>query len=95
MKIFRDTQLDPDKWTYIGGSKATSSGLQNYKVKEIITYPNQGDSSFLLNEHDVALVKVKDSIKMDNYSKTVCLAEDTSLNKECFVTGWSKNVSGK
>ena len=91
----RDNQLDPDNWAYVGGlyhSNNSSNGTQNHLVSKIIPYPDQSVPLFF-HEHDVALVKVKDTIKMDQYSKNACVAKDVLVGRNCFTTGWSKNFS--
>lgn len=94
---YSDGDLNPDKWTYVGGlyqfdNDTLKDGTQNHTVNKIIPYP----STFLyLNERDVALVKLEDTIKMDEYSKSACIPEGESApGEECFTAGWTKNTSG-
>ncbi|GFY77649.1 transmembrane protease serine 6 [Trichonephila inaurata madagascariensis] len=94
---FRDGQLDPEKWSYIGGlydSESLIDGQQSHLVSKIIPFLNSS-TSLLFQEHNFALVKLKDEIKTSKYSQTVCLSQtDIQLDQECYTTGWSKNPSG-
>lgn len=94
---FRDNQLDPDKWTYVGSyynSNISDGEIQNHSVSKIIPYSDQSPS-VMFNEYDVALVRLEDTVKINKYPKTVCLPEnDILLEQKCFTTGWSKNYSG-
>ncbi|XP_035220331.1 uncharacterized protein LOC118193361 [Stegodyphus dumicola] len=93
---FRDNQLNPDKWAYIGGlydESSSISGTQSHLVSKIIPYPNR-NPPLLFNENDLALVQVKDEIKSDRYSKNVCLPYDKpQTGQECFISGWKKSSS--
>ncbi|GFR23920.1 transmembrane protease serine 6 [Trichonephila clavata] len=94
---FRDGLLDPEKWSYIGGlydSESLTDGQQSHLVSKIIPFSNSS-TSLLFQEHNFALVKLKDEIKTSKYSKTVCLPQTSiQLDQECYTTGWSKNPSG-
>lgn len=86
--------LNPDKWTYVGGlhNSDALSGTQTLTVNKIIPYP---DKFLLLNEHDVALAKMNGVINMNEFSKTACVAQEKSRpGKNCFTAGWNKNFSG-
>ncbi|KFM71542.1 Transmembrane protease serine 3, partial [Stegodyphus mimosarum] len=93
---FRDNQLNPDKWAYIGGlydESSSISGTQSHLVSKIIPYPNR-NPPLLFNENDLALVQVKDEIKLDRFSKNVCLPYDKpQTGQECFISGWKKSSS--
>ncbi|XP_042895549.1 mucin-3A isoform X3 [Parasteatoda tepidariorum] len=89
---YADETLNPDKWSFIAGlydSITNVTGQQTHLISEIIPHVDVG-MVLMFQEHNLALVKVKDTIRMTRYSQTACLAEDMDLQEQCFTTGWSQ-----
>ncbi|CAL1278233.1 unnamed protein product [Larinioides sclopetarius] len=92
----RDSELNPDKWAFINGlydEESLEEGQQNHLVSKIIPFAN-ASTSVLFNEHNLAIVKLKDQVMASKYSQNICLPEEVYPGKECYAAGWSKSVSG-
>lgn len=89
---------DPTKWTAFLGlldqSKRSSSGVQEHKLKRIITHPSFNDFTF---DYDIALLELEKPAEYSTVVRPICLPDTTHVfpaGKAIWVTGWGHTQEG-
>lgn len=89
---------DYTKWTAFLGlldqSKRKASGVQELKLKRIITHPSFNDFTF---DYDIALLELEKSVEYSTVVRPICLPDATHVfpaGKAIWVTGWGLTEEG-
>lgn len=89
---------DHTKWTAFLGlldqSKRTASGVQEHKLKRIITHPSFNDFTF---DYDIALLELEKPAEYSTVVRPICLPDTTHVfpaGKAIWVTGWGHTQEG-
>jgi hypothetical protein len=85
-------------WTAFLGlldqSKRSASGVQELKLKRIITHPSFNDFTF---DYDIALLELEKSVEYSTVVRPICLPDATHVfpaGKAIWVTGWGHTKEG-
>uniref|UniRef100_A0A8C6R806 Suppressor of tumorigenicity 14 protein homolog n=1 Tax=Nannospalax galili TaxID=1026970 RepID=A0A8C6R806_NANGA len=89
---------DPTMWTAFLGlldqSKRSASGVQEHKLKRIITHPFFNDFTF---DYDMALLELKKPAEYSTVVRPICLPDTSHVfpaGKAIWVTGWGHTQDG-
>lgn len=89
---------DPKLWTaYLGlhdQTKRKASGVQELKIKRIISHPSFNDFTF---DYDIALLELAKKAELSNTVSPICLPDathDFPTGKAIWVTGWGLTKQG-
>ncbi|GAB1294002.1 Suppressor of tumorigenicity 14 protein homolog [Apodemus speciosus] len=89
---------DYTMWTAFLGlldqSKRKASGVQELKLKRIITHPSFNDFTF---DYDIALLELEKSVEYSTVVRPICLPDATHVfpaGKAIWVTGWGLTEEG-
>nr|XP_048314730.1 suppressor of tumorigenicity 14 protein [Myodes glareolus] len=89
---------DATKWTAFLGlldqSKRSSSGVQEHKLKRIITHPSFNDFTF---DYDIALLELEKPAEYSTVVRPICLPDTSHVfpaGKAIWVTGWGLTQEG-
>lgn len=85
-------------WTAFLGlldqSKRKASGVQELKLKRIITHPSFNDFTF---DYDIALLELEKPAEYSTVVRPICLPDATHVfpaGKAIWVTGWGHTEEG-
>lgn len=85
-------------WTAFLGlldqSKRSASGVQEHKLKRIITHPSFNDFTF---DYDIALLELEKPAEYSTVVRPICLPDNTHVfpaGKAIWVTGWGHTKEG-
>ncbi|XP_027267542.1 suppressor of tumorigenicity 14 protein isoform X1 [Cricetulus griseus] len=89
---------DHTKWTAFLGlldqSKRSSTGVQEHKLKRIITHPLFNEITF---DYDIALLELEKPAEYSTVVRPICLPDTTHVfpaGKAIWVTGWGHTQEG-
>ncbi|XP_051012071.1 suppressor of tumorigenicity 14 protein [Acomys russatus] len=89
---------DHTMWTAFLGlldqSKRSASGVQEHKLKRIITHPSFNDFTF---DYDIALLELEKPAEYSTVVRPICLPDTTHVfpaGKAIWVTGWGHTQEG-
>ncbi|XP_006873132.1 PREDICTED: suppressor of tumorigenicity 14 protein [Chrysochloris asiatica] len=89
---------DPTMWTAFLGlhdqSKRSAPGVQEHKLKRIISHPNFNDLTY---DYDLALLELEKPAEYSNVVRPICLPDATHVfptGKAIWVTGWGHTEEG-
>lgn len=75
-------------------SKRSASGVQEHKLKRIITHPSFNDFTF---DYDIALLELEKPAEYSTVVRPICLPDNTHVfpaGKAIWVTGWGHTKEG-
>lgn len=75
-------------------SKRSASGVQEHKLKRIITHPSFNDFTF---DYDIALLELEKPAEYSTVVRPICLPDATHVfpaGKAIWVTGWGHTKEG-
>ncbi|KAM4828419.1 suppressor of tumorigenicity 14 protein [Thomomys bottae] len=89
---------DPTMWVvYLGlldQSNRSASGVQEHRLKRIITHPSFNDFTF---DYDIALLELEKPAKFSTVVRPICLPDTSHVfpaGKAIWVTGWGHTQEG-
>ncbi|XP_042552139.1 suppressor of tumorigenicity 14 protein [Dipodomys spectabilis] len=89
---------DPAMWVvYLGlldQSNRSASGVQEHRLKRIITHPSFNDFTF---DYDIALLELEKPAKFSTVVRPICLPDTSHVfpaGKAIWVTGWGHTQEG-
>lgn len=96
--LCRPRYSDYTMWTAFLGlldqSKRSASGVQELKLKRIITHPSFNDFTF---DYDIALLELEKPVEYSTVVRPICLPDATHVfpaGKAIWVTGWGHTQEG-